>query len=119
MQTPGTPSTKAPLSTEVPGPSQVDRRANKRYQSQQIKLTFLGSEHVAINWSLGGVLVEDRHPNLAVGTDISGVMIVRGVEGRYRFAATLVRRDAKTKELAFQFISPSPSLLDVLNRVNE
>jgi hypothetical protein len=119
MEPQGTTGSNPPLGAAVPGPSQTDRRHNKRFQSQQIKITFLGFEYVAINWSLGGVLVEDRHPNLAVGTDISGVMIVRGIEGRYRFAATLVRRDARTKELAFQFISPSPSLLDVLNRINE
>jgi hypothetical protein len=119
MQTQGTPRNVTPLSTAVPGPSTVERRSNKRFHSQQIKLTFLGFEHVAINWSLGGVLVEDRHPRLAIGTDISGVMTVRGAEGRFRFSATLVRRDAKTKELAFQFINPSPSLLDVLSRINE
>jgi len=118
MQAQGTPST-APLNAPVPGPSQVDRRSNKRFLSQQIKLTFLGFEHVAINWSLGGVLVEDRHPRLAVGADVSGVIVVRGVEGRFRFSATLVRRDAKTKELAFQFTNPSPALVEVLNRVNE
>ena len=77
MQAQRTPSTVTPLSTAVPGPSTSERRTKKRFQSQQIKLTFLGFEHVAINWSLGGVLVEDRHPRLAIGTDISGVMTVR------------------------------------------
>jgi hypothetical protein len=119
MQTQGSPSTVAPLNAPVPGPSEGERRTNKRFLSQQIKLTFLGFEHVAVNWSQGGVLVEDRHPRLALGTDISGVITVRGVEGRFRFSATLVRRDAKSKELAFQFTNPSPSLLEVLNRVNE
>ena len=119
MQAQGTPGTNAPLNTAVPGPSQGERRSSKRFLSQQIKLTFLGFEHVAVNWSLGGVLVEDRHPRLAIGTDISGVVTVRGVEGRFRFAATLVRRDAKSKELAFQFVNPSPALLGVLSRINE
>jgi len=109
----------SPLKTAVPGPSQGERRNNKRFVSQQVKLTFLGVEHVAINWSQGGVLVEDRHPHLAVGTSVSGIVAVRGVEGRFRFSAEFVRRDARTKELAFRFVNPSRALLDVLDRITE
>jgi hypothetical protein len=109
----------SPLKAAVPGPSQGERRTNKRFISQQIKLTFLGVEHIAINWSPGGVLVEDRHPHLALGADISGIMIVRGIEGRFRFSAEFVRRDARTKELAFRFVNPSRALLEVLTRVTE
>lgn len=107
------------LKTAVPEPSDGDHRTNKRFLSQQVKLTFLGYEHVALNWSLGGVLVEDRHPNLALGTSVSGVLLVRGVEGRFRFSAELVRRDKRTKELAFRFLNPSRALIDVLTRVTE
>jgi hypothetical protein len=91
-----------------------ERRTNKRFNSQQIKLTFLGVDHVAINWSLGGVLVEDRHSHLAIGTDVSGVMTAKGFDGNFRFSAELVRRDTRTKELAFRFVKPSAALLKVL-----
>lgn len=108
------------LKTAVPGPSQAgERRGSKRYVSQQIKLTFLGVDHVAVNWSLGGVLVDDRHPHLALATSVSGIMTVRGCEGRFRFSAELVRRDERTKELAFRFVNPSRALLDVLTRITE
>lgn len=108
------------LKQAVPGPSQTgERRGNKRFVSQQIKLTFLGVDHVALNWSLGGILVDDRHPRLALGTSVSGIMIVRGCEGRFRFSAELVRRDERTKELAFRFINPSRALLEILARITE
>ncbi|MGH7091781.1 MAG: hypothetical protein ACREFQ_23065 [Stellaceae bacterium] len=104
---------------EVPGPSSGERRRSKRHTSQQVVLTFLGIDHVALNWSMGGVLVaEHYHPALALGTAVSGVLTIRGLEGRFRFAAELVRRDARTKELAFRFVNPSRALLDALTRVS-
>jgi hypothetical protein len=99
----------------LPSPSKLgERRTNKRFNSQQIKLTFLGVDHIAINWSLSGVLVEDRHPRLAIGTDVSGIMTAKGFDGNFRFSAELVRRDTRTKELAFRFVKPSGALLKVL-----
>jgi hypothetical protein len=119
MQAQRSPANISPLNAAVPAPSQGERRNNKRFVSQQIKLTFLGVEHVACNWSQGGVLVEDRHPHLALGTAVSGVLTARGMEGRFRFSAEFVRRDARTKELAFRFLNPSRALLDLLSRVTE
>ena len=109
-----------PLEADVPGPSHLgEKRSGKRLHSEQVTLTFLGVDHLALNWSLGGVLVDDCHPRLALGTSVSGIMTVRGSDGRYRFSAELVRRDERTKELAFRFVYPSPSLIDVLKRVTE
>jgi len=106
------------LKTDVPGPSQAgEKRFKRRFALQQIKVTFLGFDHVAINWSLGGFLVEDRHPRLELGTSVSGVLAVRGTEGRFRFSAEFVRRDVRTKDLAFRFVNPSKALLDVLMRI--
>ena len=96
-----------------------ERRAHKRFVSGQIKLVFLGAEHSALNWSLDGVLLDDKHPSLAIGTTVSGVMTVRGSEGRFRFSAELMRRDARTKEVAFRFLNPSQALQDVLTRITE
>jgi hypothetical protein len=102
------------------GPSPVgERRGHRRFVSQQIKLTFLGIDHPALNWSLDGVLVDDCHPNLAIGTTVSGIIAVRGSEGRFRFSAELMRRDARTKEIAFRFLNPSKALQEVLTRVTE
>ena len=71
------------------------------------------------NWSVGGVLIDDVHPTLALGTTVSGILSVRGSEGRFRFSAELVRRDARTKEIAFRFLNPSRALQDVLTRITE
>jgi hypothetical protein len=105
----------SPLKTAAAG----ERRAHKRFVSRQIKLVFLGAEHVALNWSLDGVLLDDTHPGLAIGTTVSGIMSVRGSEGRFRFSAELMRRDARTKEVAFRFLNPSRALQDVLTRITE
>ncbi len=105
----------SPLKPGVAG----ERRARKRFVSRQIKLVFLGAEHVALNWSVDGVLLDDAHPSLALGTTVSGIMSVRGSEGRFRFSAELVRRDARTKEVAFRFLNPSRALQDVLTRITE
>ena len=118
MEARRSPGNVSLLKTDVPGPSEPgEKRNKKRFGSQQIKLTFLGVDHVAINWSLGGILVEDRHPHLAIGTGVSGIMTARGIDGHFRFSAEFVRRDARTKELAFRFINPSKALLDVLMRI--
>jgi hypothetical protein len=96
-----------------------ERRGSRRFSSRQIKLTFLGIDHVALNWSASGVLIDDCHPTLALGTTVSGIVAVRGSEGRFRFSAELVRRDPRTKEIAFRFLNPSKALQDVLARITE
>ncbi|HUZ75405.1 MAG TPA: hypothetical protein VMU87_20670 [Stellaceae bacterium] len=94
-----------------------ERRANPRHASHQVKLTFLGADHVALNWSRDGVLVADHHPRVPVGTRIEGVLTVGSFDGRYKFAAELVRRDARARETAWRFIKPSQALIDVLTRI--
>ena len=96
-----------------------ERRNHRRYPSQRIRLTFLGVDQIAENWSSGGVLLEDRHPHLAVGTPISGLITVEGAAGRFRFSAEIVRREVETRKLALRFVNPSRSLLDILNRTEE
>jgi hypothetical protein len=114
------PGIVSSLKTAVPGPSPSDeRRLHKRRTSDQVSLTFLGVDHTALNWSLGGVLVDDRHPNLPVGTKISGVLSIRGYAGRFQFSAELVRRDTRTKEVAFAFVRPSRAILEALGRISE
>ena len=106
------------LQTAVPGPSKLaEKRAHKRHESQQLKLTFLGADHEPVNWSLGGVLVADCHPHAAIGTTAAGFLNVRGHDGRFAIRIELVRRDKRTKEIAFRFIDPSPALLAALTRL--
>jgi len=108
------------LQTAVPGPSRVtEKSAHQRHVSQRLKLTFLGADHEPVNWSLGGFLVADCHPHAAVGTTAAGFLNVRGLDGRFAIRVELVRRDKRTREIAFRFIDPSPALLDALTRIAE
>ncbi len=96
-----------------------ERRGRPRHTSTVVKLTFLGADHIALNWSQDGVLVADRHPRVPVGARIEGVLTVGSFDGRYKFAAELVRRDARTRETAWRFIKPSQALIDVLTRMGD
>jgi hypothetical protein len=108
------------LDTAVPAPSRIgEKRIHKRYISPRISLTFLGTDHEPVSWSLGGVLVADRHPHTAVGTIASGFLNVRGHHGRYQICIELVRRDKRAREIAFRFLDPSRALLDALTRIAE
>jgi len=51
----------------------AERRAFARSTTEWVKLTFRGLDHRALNWSAGGVLIEDRHPALCVGSAVSGI----------------------------------------------
>jgi hypothetical protein len=108
------------LSISVLGqPLQGERRLQKRHGSEDVVLTFLGVDHPVLNWSPEGFLVADRHPDLAIGSIVSGVLSVRGYNGRFRFSARLLRRDARTKEIAFTFANSSRALRDALARIAE
>lgn len=112
------PSNISPLKTAGTGQSpNAERRLHKRNGPDEISLTFLGVDHPVLNWSQGGVLLTDRHPDLAIGTTVSGVLSVRGHSGRFRFSAKLLRRDTRAREIAFRFVNPSPALVDALSRV--
>jgi hypothetical protein len=98
-----------------PAPRSIERRAHQRSRAEQLRLTFLGADHAPLNWSEGGALIEDRHPELEVGAVIKGVLIFGPNSLRYRFAAEVVRRDAAAKKIAIHFIDPSPSLRHALS----
>ena len=103
------------ISTHTTPPG-LERRAHKRSRAEQLRLTFLGADHLPINWSESGALIEDRHPDLEVGTVVDGVLIFGPHSLRYRFSAEVVRRDAK--HIAIQFVNLSSSLRDALTNAN-
>ena len=96
-----------------------ERRARKRRVSSQLKLTFLGVEHAALNWSQDGVMLVDRHPDVPIGTKLDGILTVAGYDGRYRFSAELVRRDKRAQEVGLRFVNPSRALLDAMAKITE
>jgi hypothetical protein len=107
-----------PAHQPVPGPSRVkERRLQTRHTSLRMKVTFLGVEHKPVNWSRGGVLVADKHPHTTVGTITEGFLDILGQPGRFPIRIELVRRDKRTREIAFRFIEPSTGLLNALSRL--
>jgi hypothetical protein len=110
----------AALQTTVPGPSRVkERRLQRRRTPPRWKVTFLGAEHEPVNWSLGGFLISDCHPHTPIGTTTAGFLDIFGVAGRFAIHVELVRRDKRTREIAFRFIDPTPAMLEALARVAE
>ena len=108
------------LHTLVPGPRRLkDRRRHKRRSSLKMKLTFLGADHEAINWSIGGFLVKDAHPETPVGTATAGFLSIVGAPGRFAVRMELVRRDKRARELAWRFVEPSQALTAALTRLAE
>ena len=92
----------------------ADRRLNKRHGPDQITLTFLGADHPVLNWSQGGALVADLHPQLPIGTTVSGFLSIRGHNGLFRFSAKLLRRNERAREIALRFDKMSPGVAEVL-----
>ena len=113
----------AVLHTAVPAPTSAkdrqDRRRHKRRRSLSMTLTFLGANHEAFNWSLGGFLVKDTHPETPIGTATEGFLSVVGSPGRFAVQIELVRRDKRNGEIAWRFIEPSQGLLNTLARLAE
>jgi|GEM_PF-2531310 hypothetical protein len=111
----------AVLHPAVPAPTRPkerpERRRHKRRDALRMKLTFLGADHEAVNWSLGGFLVKDTHPETPIGTATAGFLSIVGSPGRFAVRIELVRRDKRTREIAFRFVEPSQSLVDALTRL--
>ena len=108
------------LHTPVPGPQRLkDRRRHKRRSSLKMKLTFLGADQEAINWSVGGFLVKDVHPETPVGTTTAGFITIVGAPGRFAVRMELVRRDKRARELGWRFVEPSQALTVALTRLSE
>ncbi len=108
------------LHTPVPGPQRLkDRRRHKRRSSLKMKLTFLGADQDAINWSIGGFLVKDAHPETPVGTTTAGFISIVGTPGRFAVRIELVRRDKRARELGWRFVEPSQALTAALTRLSE
>jgi hypothetical protein len=92
------------------GGNHRERRADPRSAREWVKLTFRGFDHVALNWSASGALVEDRHPEIRVGERIPGLAMFGGSPCRFRFCAEIVRRHAEERTLALRFVDLSPAL---------
>jgi hypothetical protein len=90
-----------------------EKRQHRRARSDFLRLTFLGVEHEVVNWSEGGALILDRHPNLEVGAVIVGVAVIGPASHRFRFSAEVVRREAQ--QIGLRFVKLSPALQRALS----
>ena len=104
-------------SYEQPLAAGADRRQHRRSRSDFLRLTFLGTEHVAVNWSESGALVADRHPELEIGATVVGIATIGPASHRFRFSAEVIRREAR--QIAIRFVSPSPALQRALSVSSE
>jgi hypothetical protein len=108
------------LRTALPEPTRLrNRRRHKRRRSLGMKLTFLGADHPVFNWSVGGFLVKDTHPEVPIGTTTEGFLTIVGSPGRFAVHVELVRRDKRERETAWRFIEPSQALVNTLTRLSE
>ena len=114
------PEPAALLHTAVPGPTRLkERRRHKRRDSMRMRLTFLGADHDVVNWSLGGFLVKDMHPETPIGTTAAGFLSIVGFPGRFAIRIELTRRDKRARVVGFRFVDPSQALVDALTRIAE
>ena len=94
-------------------PAAINRRQHRRSRSDFLRLTFLGVEHLALNWSEGGALLLDRLPGLAVGATVIGVATIGSASHRFRFSAEVVRREPQ--HIAIRFVNQSEALKRALS----
>jgi hypothetical protein len=98
-------------------PAAISRRQHRRSRSAFLRLTFLGVEHVAVNWSEGGALLPDRLPGLAVGATVIGVATIGPALHRFRFSAEVVRREPQ--HIAIKFVNLSQALQRALSAISD
>ena len=94
-----------------------ERRVHRRLRSDFLKLTFLGVEHVATNWSEGGALIPDRHAELEIGATVAGIATIGPASHRFRFSAEVIRREGQ--HIAIRFVGLSPALQRALATASE
>ena len=90
----------------------AEKRVYRRFYTDVLRLSFLGGEYAASNWSEGGALIEYNHPGLLVGARIAGVARLGRAPHHFPFRAQVVRRDAQ--HIGVRFLNISPALLRAL-----
>ena len=93
-----------------------ERREHRRYRSDFLRLTFLGVEHMAVNWSESGALIPNRHPALEVGATVDGVAVIGPGSHRFRFSAEIVR--CEPQHIAIRFVNLSTALRRALSTIS-
>ena len=91
-------------------------RHDRRYVAPALRLEIEGRQLTSVNWSLGGFLVRSELA-LDVGATVKGTLRVAGSDG-FTFIASLVRKDARSQDLGFQFEELTPLALERWNHAS-
>ncbi|MGH7094939.1 MAG: PilZ domain-containing protein [Stellaceae bacterium] len=83
----------------------VELRRDRRYFAPQIEVRIGNGEYRAINWSMGGLLLDSICHD--IGTRVRGTFGVAGSRDGMPFAATVVRIEPARGNCAICFDDPS------------
>ncbi|HVA12008.1 MAG TPA: PilZ domain-containing protein [Stellaceae bacterium] len=90
-----------------------EARRDRRYPLPAIVVTLASGEFATANWSLGGFLLASG-PELAIGSVVTGNLVLADTCQTHDFSAELVRRDADGT--GFRFVELSIDLVGALDR---
>jgi hypothetical protein len=91
-----------------------EQRRDRRYASPAITVTIGGEQFAVVDWSLGGFQPAGG-PQIALGQEVTGVVMIAGNDETFEFTAEAVRRDGRSG-LGFRFVERSQSLINALDR---
>lgn len=92
-----------------------EMRRDRRYEVPPVVVSFAGSHHAAVNWSLGGFLLADG-PESLPGAVLSGRLRLADADEAYPMSAEFLRPGETANSMAFRFVEPSGELVTVLDR---
>ena len=92
-----------------------ESRRDRRYALPAITVTIAGTDYAIRDWSLGGFQPVDG-PDVAVGSQIAGVMRIADRDEACAFTAEAVRGSNDEESVGFHFVEPSAALVAALDR---
>lgn len=98
--------------------SDREARRHKRMSHPTFEVHFENGVWRPLNWSVGGLLIRPYEGPLEPDSVIHGVIVGKTYQGpeKIPFAARVVRRIHRRKELALQFVPPDDQLRRFFNR---
>ncbi len=91
-----------------------EHRRDRRYAVPAVSVTILDGEYQALNWSLGGLLLQHA-PAASVGGHLNGRLRVSGRADSFDVTAEVLRRNTPEGTLACRFVDPSPAMVEALD----
>ncbi len=97
----------------------IDKREHDRGCEPAIRLQIGSKVYRSINWSLGGVLIEEYEGNLSIGSllSITEIGLDHGVMSPVKIHARVTRADAESNSLAIQMLEIDHSAYAILSKL--